>query len=101
MSTLHLVNRPPERGDGLAAALRAAAPGDAVLLLEDGVYGAARGSTGATLLAGREPGVTLHVLAPDLRARGLAGRLVEDAEAVDDAEFVALAVVHARTASWS
>ncbi|MEE4381556.1 MAG: sulfurtransferase complex subunit TusB [Pseudomonadales bacterium] len=101
MSTLHLVNRPPERGDGLAAALRVAAPGDAVLLLEDGVYAAARGTEGATLLAGRDASVTLHVLEPDLRARGLAGRLVEDAEAVDDAGFVALAVVHGRTASWS
>jgi tRNA 2-thiouridine synthesizing protein B len=100
MSTLHLVNRSPDQGDALAACLRALAPGDALLLMEDGVYGAARDSQGAALLARRPADTTLHVLAPDLLARGLADRLVDDAAPVDDAGFVQLAVDHARVASW-
>lgn len=97
MPTLHLVNRSPADGDALAACLRAAAPDDTLLLLEDGVYGALAGAAGA------EPGAGPRwcVLAPDARARGIQDRLHASVETVDHGGFVALAVAHARVVSWS
>ena len=40
MATLHTVSRSPFRDVALESCLRVALPGSAVLLLEDGVYGA-------------------------------------------------------------
>lgn len=95
MGTLHLVNAAPPRSDALAACLRSVGAGDAVLLIEDGTYAAARsGSLEAPA------GVQLHVLEPDARARGLSARLAAHISPVDHAGFVRLAVEHARVVTW-
>lgn len=101
MGTLHLVPASPATGSALADALRAAASGDAVLLLQDGVYAAAAGTAWALLLdTARARQVHLHALRDDTRARGIADRLQAGIVLVDDAGFVALTERHARVVSW-
>lgn len=101
MSTLHLVAASPAAGSALTDALRTAAPGDAVLLLQDGVYAAAEGAAWNALLAAASMRqVQLHVLRDDAQARGLGTRLHTLVTTVDDDGFVALTERHARVVSW-
>lgn len=101
MSTLHLVTVSPAAGSALADALRAAAAGDSLLMLQDGVYAAASGSAWTILLdTARERQVTVHALRDDALARGVAARLHAGVALVDDDGFVALTERHARVASW-
>ncbi len=88
MATLHLVNK--------AAAWRDCEPllssEDAVLLIEDGVY-AARQAAGAS--------ADIQALEPDIRARGLIGRLPDRVRAVSFADFVNLVVSYDRVVTWT
>jgi tRNA 2-thiouridine synthesizing protein B len=71
MAALHLVFRSPGESRALEQCLARVGEGDAVLLLEDGVYAAAEGSVLGGMpraMAGR---VAVYVLVPDLEARGL------------------------------
>ncbi len=79
MVALHLVNNPT----ALQSCLGVAADDDSVLLIEDGVYGAA-GDVARPLL----------VLASDVEARGLKERITKTAEPVSYVEFVALVESH-------
>ncbi|MFP5440335.1 MAG: sulfurtransferase complex subunit TusB [Gammaproteobacteria bacterium] len=101
MSSLHLVFTSPWAGNALADCLRAASAGDAVLLLQDGVYAAAGGEKARGLLAqARQQAVHVHLLSPDLAARGLQPDAGCPAQAVSDDGFVALTEQHARVVSW-
>lgn len=101
MSSLHLVFTSPWAGNALADCLRAAADGDAVLLLQDGVYAAGDGTRGRELLAqARQQQLRVNVLSPDLAARGLRPAGDCDAQAISDDGFVALTEQHARIVSW-
>ena len=70
MAVLHLIGRSPAESRALEQCLARAGEGDAVLLIEDGVYAAAEGSVSDEILraAGR---IIVYVLVPDLEARGL------------------------------
>lgn len=101
MSTLHTVNKSPFEKSSLDSCLRFAGPGSAVLLIEDGVYAALKGSAIEAKL--REAGARLafYALGPDLQARGFGeDRLIEGIEVVDYAGFVDLAVQHDRVQAW-
>lgn len=87
MAVLHVVNH----AASLPACLAMAAAEDAVLLIEDGVYGAARGAVQAH---------PLYALEADVVARGLAGRLAGGVELVDDAGFVELVIRHCPVVTW-
>jgi len=101
MSTLHTVNKSPFSTQSLQSCLGHARDGDAVLMIEDGVYGAMTGSQMADAVAARGNAVSLYVLGPDLTARGLdAGRLIEGVTGVDYAGFVDLVASHDRTQAW-
>lgn len=101
MGNLHLVFSSPWTGSALADCLRAAADGDAVLLLQDGVYAVAPGEQARALLAqAQRQQLTLHALSPDLQARGLLIANGSPVRAVDDDGFVALTERFARTVSW-
>lgn len=91
---LHLVSA----SDPGPALLRAR-PGDALLLIGEGVYGVAAGGSGL-LREAVQRGVRCHVLWPDAEARGvpLPGAGIVP---VDDAGFVALVVEHRHLVSWS
>lgn len=100
MTTLHTVNKSPYQDSALASCLRFAAPGSAILLLEDAVVAAVAGSTWSQAVAGAGE-FRWFVLAADLVARGLSGKVLPGVCVVDDAGFVALVVEHDKTVAWS
>jgi len=101
MSTLHTVNKSPFSTQSLLSCLNHAKDGDSILMIEDAVYGAARGSGVSDAVAARAGAVSLCVLASDMEARGLeASRLIEGVKPVDYAGFVDMVVTSDRTQSW-
>lgn len=116
--TLHTVNKSAFGSDALASCLRVARFGDAILLLEDGVYSAVDASilVGASLardaaaaeLSRARPAPTetfesirVYVVREDLQARGIAAaQLPAHIEPITYKDFVTLVCNHARTVSW-
>lgn len=100
MAILYVVNRPPGGGGVWASYLRMLVAGDGLLLIENGVYGAARG----VLSAEQWPilsQVERFVLLSDLEKRGLSVDLCESAfRPVDYAEFVNLVARFDSSISW-
>lgn len=101
MSTLHTVNKSPFSHTTLASCLDLCQPGDALLLIENGVYAALASSPQAEQLRqAHKDGVHLYALESDLSARGLTGPKLEAIELIDYAGFVLLSVEQQRTQSW-
>jgi len=97
MSMLHLVNKSPYDGSNLNTASSIMKNGDALLLIEDGVYGAVKKGKAAALLDGH----TVSVLGPDLAARGIAeDKLVDGVTVIDYAGFVDLVEANDTVQSW-
>ncbi len=98
---LHTVNKSPFERNALQSCLRHALEGAAVLLFEDGVYGALQGTTAAPQVAEAMGKVKFYVLGPDLRARGLQeDRLIGGVEVVDYDGFVDLVTSHDNVQAW-
>jgi tRNA 2-thiouridine synthesizing protein B len=94
---LHLVNKSPYDGSNLNTAASIMKNGDALLLIEDGVYGAVKNGKAAALLDGH----TVSVLGPDLAARGITeDKLVDGVKVVDYAGFVDLVEANDTVQSW-
>lgn len=101
MTTLHMVNKSPFERNAMASALGHAIEGDAILLFEDGVYGALKNTKVAAELTRLDGKVKVFVLGPDLNARGLGnGGIVEGVTVVDYPGFVELVTTHGRAQSW-
>lgn len=105
MSTLHTVNKSPFSNQSLLSSLSHARHGDAILLIEDAVYGFLAGTSLSKVVkvlrkrAGE--GLKLYVLEPDLKARGIdPSRLMEGVTLLDYSGFVNLAAEHDRTQAW-
>ena len=98
MPILHTVNKSPFEKSSLETCLRIAMDGSAVLLIEDGVYGALSGTTLNGKLSDAGNRLKLFVLGPDLKARGLSAEDVMDGiEVIDYDGFVDLVVAHDAT----
>lgn len=101
MSTLHTVNKSPFANSSLQSCLDHCTEGDAVLMIEDGVYGGLAGTAIAERVAQRIGVVSVYVLTPDAAARGLAAdRMLNGIEGVDYDGFVDLVADHDRTQAW-
>ncbi|MDG1737905.1 MAG: sulfurtransferase complex subunit TusB [Paracoccaceae bacterium] len=101
MSTLHTVNKSPFSTQSLQSCLNHCKDGDAVLMIEDGVYGALTNSNMSKQVQTKAGNVTIYVLSPDADARGLIGdKLLGEVIAVDYAGFVKLVTKHDRTQNW-
>ncbi len=101
MATLHTVNKSPFQNQTLLSCLQHTKSGDAVLLIEDGVYGATKGTALSDAVTGLSAGVKLYVLGSDLAARGIdVAKLGKDITSVDYAGFVDLVADHDRTQNW-
>jgi tRNA 2-thiouridine synthesizing protein B len=101
MSTLHTVNKSPFERSALISALNHLRPGDALLMLEDGVVGARKGSAFAGLFESAAKGCGIYVLGPDLVARGMGEKdVIQGARLVDYGGFVDLVAGHHRTQAW-
>jgi tRNA 2-thiouridine synthesizing protein B len=96
---LHIVNKSPQERPSLDACLRIAGPG-AILLIEDAVYAAARGTPAAAKLADAAKTHKVYVLMPDAEARAIADRLIDGVTGVDYGGFVDLVAEHSACQSW-
>ena len=96
---LHIVNKSPLERPSLDACLRVAEPGT-ILLIEDAVYAAARGTAGAARLAAVKDRFKVCVLLPDAEARAIADRLIEGVTTVGYDGFVDLVANHRNCQSW-
>ena len=97
---LHTVNKTPYERNSFDSCLAHARKGDAVLLIEDGVYAAMKGTAPAKKLEQAAKAVAIYVLQPDVEARGIAGRIMDGVKLVDYAGFVDLAAEHRTVQAW-
>ncbi|MGY0160996.1 sulfurtransferase complex subunit TusB [Edwardsiella tarda] len=95
---LHTLSRSPQGGADLATLSALVRPGDALVLLQDGVLCALDGT--ASLATLRALPVTLHLLQADVQARGLAAYLAPESVLIDYTQFVALSAAHPRQMAW-
>lgn len=101
MSTLHTVNKSPFIHTTLASCIAICADNDGILLLEDGVFGAMVGSPCANdLQAKMAAGVKIYALNNDIKARGLAEKILAGISLTDYAKFVQLSIEHRCVQSW-
>ncbi|TCS73870.1 tRNA 2-thiouridine synthesizing protein B [Sulfuritortus calidifontis] len=97
---LHIVNKSPLERNAVDSCLRLATKGSAVLLIEDAVYAATKGNAVAAKVQAAMANLKVYALAPDLEARGLAGRAIEGVNLVDYSGFVDLVAEHNNCQSW-
>jgi len=97
---LHIVNKSPLERNSLAACLRIAAPGAAILLIEDAVYAATRGTATEAQVKDALGRFRICALLPDLEARAVADRLIEGVATVDYGGFVDLVAASKACQSW-
>jgi tRNA 2-thiouridine synthesizing protein B len=97
---LHTVNKSPFVCGTLESCLGHLREGHAVLLIEDGVYGATAGTRIQPRLLEAMKSCTVYALQADVEARGLQGRLIEGVVTVDYGGFVELAVRCETVQSW-
>jgi tRNA 2-thiouridine synthesizing protein B len=95
---LNIINKSPLDRGSLDTCLQSA-DGGAILLIEDGVYAATKGSAGEAKLkaAGK---FKVYALGPDLEARGMADRVMDGVTVVDYGGFVDLVAEHKASQSW-
>jgi len=97
MSMLHIVNKSPYERNSLSTAVGMLRDGDTLLLIEDGVYAAVKGSKAASELEG----VAVSVLSADIAARGLAeDKVLDGVSMIDYAGFVDLVESNDTVQSW-
>jgi tRNA 2-thiouridine synthesizing protein B len=97
---LHTVNKSPFEHKALEACLKFARQGSAVLLIEDGVYAAARGTAVSRQVQEALKSVQIYALKPDVEARGMQNRVMDGVRLVDYGGFVDLVAEHNAVQSW-
>ena len=98
---LHTVNKSPFERGSLESCLRLAKKGSAILLMEDGVYGAIQGTTVADTMSGAAKDNSVYALGPDLKARGLTeDQLIDGIKVVDYEGFVDLVADNDSVIPW-
>lgn len=98
---LHTVNKSPFETSSLRSCLGHTQKGDAVLLIEDGVYGALKGTDVSGDVWARRVEVSFYVLGPDAAARGLTkDRMVDGIAIIDYGDFVDLVAKHKTSQAW-
>ena len=100
MADLYTVNKSPFEKNSLESVIKFSTAGSAVLLMEDGVYGATKGTTAESMITGASE-LKFYVLASDLKARGISDdRIIDGIESIDYAKFVELAVANDKVQAW-
>ena len=96
---LHIVNKSPLERNSLDSVLRIAQSGS-LLLIEDGVYAATRGSAVEARLSAASARLKIYALLPDLEARAVTDRVIDGVTTVDYGGFVDLVASHPNCQSW-
>ena len=99
-TTLHTVNKSPFDNGTLQTCLKFARQGSAVLLIEDGVYAAARDTTVSKQVQEAMKRTPIYALRPDVEARGMQSRVMDGVRLVDYEGFVDLVTQHNAVQSW-
>jgi tRNA 2-thiouridine synthesizing protein B len=98
---LHTVNKSPFETTTLQSCLAHVSKGDAVLLIEDGVLGALKGTVVSGDIWSKRVDVEFYVLGPDASARGLTKeRMIDGISLIDYGGFVDLAAKHKKSQAW-
>jgi tRNA 2-thiouridine synthesizing protein B len=98
---LHTVNKSPFERNSLDTCLRLAKKGTAILLIEDGVIAAVKGTQQSAKIEGAMGDHAVYVLGPDVKARGLSeDNLIDGVKVVDYAGFVDLAEKYGTHNAW-
>ena len=101
MTMLHTVNKSPFERNSLESCLNHCTEGSAVLMIEDGVYGAIKGSSANDKITGAVEKCKLYVLGPDAAARGIKeDQVIDGVTIVDYSGFVDLVAEHDAVQSW-
>ncbi len=101
MSQLHTVNKSPLDRNALESAVGHASKGNAILLIEDGIYGAMKGTAKSALITDAIGDISFYVMGPDLKARGIdESKVIDGIKVVDYKGFVDLVAEHDATQSW-
>ena len=95
---LNIVNKSPFAGSAFDSALKTAE--GSILLIEDGVYAAAKGGAAEARLKAAMGRLKFYALVQDLEARGMADRVIDGITTVDYAGFVDLVKEHKTCQSW-
>ncbi len=90
---LYMVNKSPLMFGNLKSLLRVAPAGEPILLYEDGVYAAAKGSASEPLALQALESHPVYALQPDLEARAVSA-LIDGVRVVDYTGFVKLVEEH-------
>lgn len=97
---LHTVNKSPLDRNALDSCLAHAKKGSAILLIEDGVYAAVKGTASAKKLEQTMKTIPVYALQPDIEARGMKDRVLDGVKLVDYSGFVDLAAEYPTVQSW-
>ncbi len=98
---LHTVNKSPFERNSLESCLRLSSAGSAILLYEDAVVGAIKGTSIADAMSSALADRAIYVLGPDLAARGLdQSKLIDGINVVDYTGFVGLTADNESVNAW-
>ena len=97
---LHTVNKSPFERNPFDTCLAHVKKGSAILLIEDGVYAAMKGTAPAKKLEQMMKTIPVFVLQPDVEARGMQSRVLDGVKMVDYGGFVDLAAEYPTVQSW-
>ena len=101
MTMLHTVNKSPFEKNSLESCIRLVSEGSSILLIEDGVYGAMKGTGKSGMVSDAMKKIKVYVLGADLSARGIAeNQLIDGINVVDYNGFVDLVAEHDSTQAW-
>ncbi len=100
MATLHTVNKSPFDKNSLQVCLSLAKDGSGILLIEDGVYAATKGTTYSARIEDAMKNHKVYALESDLAMRGVRDRIIDGVEVVDYAGFVDLTAEYSKVQSW-
>ena len=94
--TLHIINKTSSHTALYADCFNTLLPGDAIVLIESGVF-SAYGQQANDLLKLQVP---LYALVIDIQARGIADSINSQVSCIDDDTFVSLACQYKKSISW-
>ena len=98
---LHLVNKSPYDARNMDTAATIMKDGDHLLLIEDGVYGAMKGTAAEDMVKGAMGDKKVYALKSDLMARAIKDdRVIDGIEVVDYAGFVDLVEANDKVQAW-
>lgn len=96
---LHIINKSPLTNSSLVSCINVAGNGD-ILLIEDAVYAATSGSAMEETIREAMKRFKVHVLQPDLDARGMADHVIDGVNSIDYGGFVDLVAQSKNCQSW-